>query len=196
MKNKGFKIAKIIVAVISCILVLLVAILPIYKIKTIGGSSSEIEKVYFFTLFASTTSLDVKTISLGGLIAVLLFMLAPLFWLIDNKKLKFVGLALNLTMLSTATFFLQLFKQIKEQTSTSVELYSPGAIILLCASIILVGFSIADICVDYLGDKIANALKKNTKSVQELLDENEKLFKDGYITEAQRDERKAKILGL
>lgn len=195
MKNKGLKIASFSVMALCCLMVFIAVVVPFIKVTTSTTSSTN---TYFHTLFSAsiTSSSSVKAVSFGSVLVLILFLLAPIGLILENKIVKAVGFAIDLSMVSVSVYFLQVVSDLKKAlgTSTTEVITAPGVIILLVASIVLVLYGIFDIVMTFFGDKIAEALRSSSKSPKELLDENEELFKAGYISEAERDARKAKIL--
>lgn len=195
MKNKGLKIASFSVMALCCLMVFIAVVVPFIKVATSTTSSTN---TYFHTLFSAsiTSSSSVKAVSFGSVLVLILFLLAPIGLILENKIVKAVGFAIDLSMVSVSVYFLQVVSDLKKAlgTSTTEVITAPGVIILLVASIVLVLYGIFDIVMTFFGDKIAEALRSSSKSPKVLLDENEELFKAGYISEAERDARKAKIL--
>ena len=201
MKNKTLKLVSFFVAVVCCLLVFLSAVVPFLQSTSTSSSSTSVSSIYFHQLFSatvisSTSSTMVGSVSFGSIVVLILFLVAPLSLLSDKKITKALGLCVDLSMLSVAVYFLDIVKEIRTSIGslTTTKISTPGLIILLVAAIIVILYAIFDLIVAFFGEKIVNALKSPSKSTKELLDENEDLFKAGYINEEERDMRKAKIL--
>lgn len=198
MKNKGFKIASIIVASILSILVLIGTIVPAIKYENIDLTEAN---VYFFSLFgeASIGGASVYTAtSFGAIFASIVFVAAPLCVIFDNKIVKASGLIADGVMLSFAIYVLKLADQVEDNLSamSGGKVTHAGATLILVAAILAILYAAIDLVILVFGDKLKSVVIKGSKTTKELLEENEELCKSGYISVEERDARKAKILGV
>lgn len=194
---------KIIAGVIGWLSLLLVFIANIVPAFTITSKSDytgiiATSKVYFVDLFSigQAFTSSIATIPFYGVLIIILLFICPILILVDKSAIKKVNFGLSLALFSTVVYYARGLKEVSDAITTSNQTFSePGMIILLIASgLILIGtfYLVID---DIYGEQIKKLMTPvNEKSLIELLEETEKLYKMNVITEEEYKIRRTNLI--
>ena len=190
--NKIIKIINYCLVGTYLLLFVIGILVPLLSTKVGSGTSSTVNNVYFFDLFAGVTSSgsasSITPTYFQGALIISICIMGALFVLFENKILKIVGSSFLLTSLGFNSYIFNSIKTAKDLivkgAGTSLESASMGGAVLL----LIVGIIGLLICLLLLIEaNLPTILKlfKPRMSLEEGLTEIESLKEKGLISEEE-----------
>lgn len=199
--NKIIKVINYILVGIYLLLFVIGILVPLLSTEISSGTSSTVNNVYFFDLFAGVTSSgstsSITPTYFQGALIISICIMGALFVLFENKILKIVGSSLLLTSLGFNSYIFNSIKTAKDLivkgAGTSLESASMGgAVLLLIVGII--GLLISLLLLIEANLPTILKLFKSRMSLEERLTEIESLKEKGLISEEEANSLRKEAL--
>ena len=199
--NKIIKIINYCLVGTYLLLFVIGILVPLLSTKVGSGTSSTVNNVYFFDLFAGVTSSgstsSITPTYFQGALIISICIMGALFVLFENKILKIVGSSFLLTSLGFNSYIFNSIKTAKDLivkgAGTSLESASMGgAVLLLIVGII--GLLISLLLLIEANLSTIAKLFKLRMSLEERLTEIESLKEKGLISEEEANSLRKEAL--
>ena len=192
--NKIIKIINYCLVGTYLLLFVIGILVPLLSTKVGSGTSSTVNNVYFFDLFAGVTSSG-STSSIAptyfqGALIISICITGALFVLFENKILKIVGSSLLLTSLGFNSYIFNSIKTAKDLIGGNSSI--GGAVLLLIVGII--GLLISLLLLIEANLPTILKLFKPRMSLEERLTEIESLKEKGLISEEEANSLRKEAL--
>lgn len=199
--NKIIKVINYILVGIYLLLFVIGILVPLLSTEISSGTSSTVNNVYFFDLFAGVTSSgstsSITPTYFQGALIISICIMGALFVLFENKILKIVGSSFLLTSLGFNSYIFNSIKTAKDLivkgAGTSLESASMGgAVLLLIVGII--GLLVSLLLLIEANLPTILKLFKPRMSLEERLTEIESLKEKGLISEEEANSLRKEAL--
>lgn len=195
--NKIIKVINYCLVGIYLLLFVIGILVPLLSTEISSGTSSTVNKVYFFDLFAGVTSSgsapSIAPTYFQGALIISICIMGALFVLFENKILKIVGSSLLLTSLGFNSYIFNSIKTAKELIEKGGQTASmSGAVLLLIVGII--GLLISLLLLIEANLPTIAKLFKPRMSLEERLTEIESLKEKGLISEEEANSLRKEAL--
>lgn len=196
--NKILKIINCCLVGMYLLLFVIGILVPLLSAEIGSGTSSTVNKVYFFDLFSGVTSSgsapSIAPTYFQGALIISICIMGALFALFENKILKIVGSSLLLTSLGFNSYIFNSIKTAKDLIvrSTGANVSMGGAVLLLIVGII--GLLICLLLLIEANLPIISKLFKPKMSLEERLTEIESLKEKGLISEEEANSLRKEAL--
>lgn len=192
--NKIIKVINYILVGIYLLLFVIGILVPLLSTKVGSGTSSTVNNVYFFDLFAGVTSSgstsSITPTYFQGALIISICIMGALFVLFENKILKIVGSSLLLTSLGFNSYIFNSIKTAKDLIGGNSSI--GGAVLLLIVGII--GLLISLLLLIEANLPTILKLFKPRMSLEERLTEIESLKEKGLISKEEANSLRKEAL--